>query len=80
MFFETMARCSAWILNYAIPQLRQNPKFFMSYDAEIVWDLASEGFPLILDGFAKEFQDRIRELFLCRVISIVRHMLMHDRP
>jgi hypothetical protein len=52
----------------------------MSYDAEIVWDLASEGFPLILDGFAKEFQDRIRELFLCRVISIVRPMFLHDRP
>ena len=31
-------------------------------------------------GFSKEPQDCIRELFLRGVMSVVRHMLVHDRP
>ena len=63
-----------------IPLLLQNPKFFMVYDPEVVRLLASECFPLIWRGFAKEPEDRTRELLLCRIMPIVCHELVHDRP
>lgn len=52
----------------------------MGYDPEVVSHLASEGFPFVQDGFAKEFQDRIGELLLRRIVAIVGHALMHDGP
>ena len=41
--------------------------------------MAWEGFPLIWDGFAQEPEDRIGELFLGWVMSVVRHMLVDGR-
>ena len=41
--------------------------------------MAWEGFPLIWDGFAQEPEDRIGELFLGWVMSVVRHMLVDER-
>lgn len=44
--------------------------------------LALEGFPLLRQGFPKEPEDRIRELFLRRVVAIVCHALVltaHNR-
>jgi hypothetical protein len=36
--------------------------------------------PLTWDDFAKEPQDRIRELFLGGVVSVVRYLLVHHGP
>ena len=57
----------------------RNSSWFMT-PHEVVRHLASECFPLIWDGFAKEPEDRTRELLLCRIMPIVCYELVHDRP
>ena len=51
----------------------------MSRQAILGFYLAWEGFPLIWDGFAQEPEDRIGELFLGWVMSVVRYMLVDER-
>ena len=38
-----------------IPRSPQNAKIFVFHDPEIVRNLTTEGFPIVRDGFAKEF-------------------------
>ncbi len=68
------------LVKAVIQPLRQNPKFIVCDDPEVVRDLASEGFPLIWDGLSEELQDGIRELFLGGVMLVVGHMLVHHGP
>jgi hypothetical protein len=70
-----------WIDSFIIIlQLLQNPKFVVCDDPEVIRDLASECFPLILGGLSEEVQDRIREVFLRGVMLVVGHTLVHHRP
>jgi hypothetical protein len=54
-----------------MPRSPHSPKFFVGYGAEVVWHRDSDGFPLFWDGFPKERQCRIRELFLGGVMAIM---------
>ena len=42
--------------------------------------LSRKFFPFFRNGFAKECEDRLCELLLCRVVAIVGDTLVHDRP
>ena len=77
---QKKARQTASQFFFIIPRSPQNPKFFVSDNAEAVRHLIAEGLPFVGHGFSKEPQDRIRELLLCWVVLVVGHALMHDGP
>lgn len=66
--------------NVDIPRLRQKPKILVVYDSEVIRDLVAEFSPFFGDGFSKEGEDCVGELFLPWVVTVMRNVLVHDRP